>query len=467
MQVRRRSLVLSWVFFIAIACRAGVFFAFPEVFDFVGTGTIHGSEAYDLYARNLSTTGVYGLKPGSPDAALPPAYGVVLAGIYGLFGRAPSAVAAVQTAFDLGTIAIVIAMGSAIFRSATIGTLAGLLVACYPYLVFQTLAVNDTALFLLELHAFVWLAVLLRDRPRADRFTLATAVLAGLVLGVGTLTRPVIFLVACGIVPWTLFRRPLRETARRLLPLGLSAVLVVAAWTGRNLSVFGRLVPIATNAGSNFWQGNNPETLAFLRAGYDVQWIPSGPLRGFDHRDPASNRAFFAAGIRFLRDNPNEIPSLVREKLLAHWSIDVTPRRNPAPGAGPPSGRDPGDAVSTYSRPLFDRLGRRVHMLYWGAALGLAVLGFLATWRMWRDVSIVWIVEASLTVFFVTFHPSTRYRLPGDPLLFLLSAAGLLALAAAARRFLSPQAPPRAPDRHVPDVHHDRLEEQLKPGEQR
>ena len=202
MQVWRRFPALPWVLLVAAACRVAVFFAFPGVFDFAGTGTIHGSEAYDTYARNLLATGVYGLERGTPDAALPPAYGFVLAGIYGLFGRSSLAVAAVQTAFDLGTIALLAAVGGALFRSAAVGALAGVMTACYPYLVFQTLAVNDTALFLLELHAFVWLVVLVRDRPVADHPSVALAAAAGLVLGAGALTRPAILVVACGAAAW-------------------------------------------------------------------------------------------------------------------------------------------------------------------------------------------------------------------------------------------------------------------------
>ena len=462
MQVWRRFPALPWVLLVAAACRVAVFFAFPGVFDFAGTGTIHGSEAYDTYARNLLATGVYGLERGTPDAALPPAYGFVLAGIYGLFGRSSLAVAAVQTAFDLGTIALLAAVGGALFRSAAVGALAGVMTACYPYLVFQTLAVNDTALFLLELHAFVWLVVLVRDRPVADHPSVALAAAAGLVLGAGALTRPAILVVACGAAAWLLLAWPLREVMRRLAPIVLVSGLVLAAWTGRNQLILGSAVPIATNGGSNFWQGNNAGTLAYLRAGIDVQWIPPGPLGGVDHRDPASNRLFFGAGLRFLTGHPRDVPALLWEKLRAHWSLDVFPRRNPSRGPDASFTADPGPAVSAYSGPLFDRLGRSVHRLTWGAALLLAAAGFAATRLSWREVSLVWSVEASLTLFYVAFHPSTRYRLPGDPLLFLLSAAGLLAVV---RLVSGPGSAPGTPGRDAPDVHHDRLQDQLEPDE--
>ncbi len=487
----RESVVsLCLVLVVALVCRLGVFFAFPAVFDFVATGTVHGSTAYDTYARNLLATGTYGLEAGVPDAALPPVYSFVLAGAYALLGRSALAVAGFHTAFDLTAIALLVSIGGMLFRRPAVGVLAGLGVACYPYLVFQSLAVSDTALFVLELHAFLWLTLRLRERPLADHGATAIAVLAGLVVGLGALTRPVLLLVTAATALWFLLGQPPRERLRRLAPLALAAACVLGLWGLRNAVTLGQPVLVATNGGANFWQGNNAETVPYLRAGYDVQWIPPGALGALDHRDPESSRRFLAAALRFLRDHPDHIPNLAWTKLLAQWSLDITPWRNPAPGSaaapvGEPdlSGIVPEAAVAAYSQPLFDRVGRTVHRVTWGAALVLACLGLVASRRGWRDVSLVWVVQASMTLFYVAFHPSTRYRLPGDPLLFLLSAAGLLALVAASGRMAARArrnervrsvqsgsaagVTPRAARRHVADIHDDGLEQQLEAHEQR
>ena len=44
-------------------------------------------------------------------------------------------------------------------------------------------------------------------------------------------------------------------------------------------------------------------------------------------------------------------------------------------------------------------------------------------------VSLQWFVQISMTFIYIVFHPSTRYRAPSDPLLFLLSAVALVWLA--------------------------------------
>ncbi len=438
------SLVL--VLLVAAVVRFGIFLAFPAVFDFVASGSVHGSTAYDTYALNLLHTQTYGLEPGVPDAALPPCYGFVLAGAYAVLGRSGLTVAAVHTAFDLLTIVLLASIGDRLFRRPSVGVLAGLGVACYPYLVFQGLAVNDTSLFILELNALVWLVLRLDARLRAARRWVTDACLAGAVLGLGTLTRPVLLLVGAGMALWLLRRHPRHGTVLRLAVVALAAALPLAAWALRNEITLGHPVLVATNGGSNFWQGNNAETVPYLRAGYDVQWISPGPLAGLDSRDPEAGRWFVAAALSFLRAHPERIPGLLWTKLLTQWSLDISPRRNPTSGSEAAAGGGPDlggivvePAVATYSEPLFDRVGRTVHRITWGVALVLACVGFVAARRARLELAPIWIVEAAMTLFYVAFHPSTRYRVPGDPLLFLVSAFGLLAVLGAVRRMRGAQ----------------------------
>ena len=81
--------------------RVGALVALPGIFDFVSTGAIHGSSSFDAYARNLLTTGVYGLTPGVADAMLPPLYSYVLAVVYGIFGRGYWQVGLFHTLLDV------------------------------------------------------------------------------------------------------------------------------------------------------------------------------------------------------------------------------------------------------------------------------------------------------------------------------------------------------------------------------
>ena len=63
-------------------------------------------------------------------------------------------------------------------------------------------------------------------------------------------------------------------------------------------------------------------------------------------------------------------------------------------------------------------------------------------------MSLIWFLELSMTAAYVVFHPATRYRAPGDPVLFLLSAFAVVRLwvwARARRATLQKPKPARTP----------------------
>lgn len=433
------------VVFIAVVLRVGVLAAFPGVFDFVATGAIHGSDAYDDYAQNLLATGVYGRTPGVPDAAIPPLYSYALAVVYGLFGRGYWQVGLFHTLLDALSIIMLYHTGKRLLpHGEWVGALAGLFYALYPYLIFQNLTLIDTPFFMLLLHAFVLLMVLLRERPALDRWTWLIAILGGLVLGLSMLARPIMPPLALLVALWFLFRLSLMQTILRLLPVALIGAAVLLPWISRNYAIFDAFVPMTTTSGANFWQGNSEWTIPVFRAGYDVQWT-SPDLETADPYSREADAERFALALQFLRENPDKIPELWWVKFLVHWSIDIAPRYNPVAGELPPldyqgnvliepdeggglamEGLPEGDPVTQYSESLFDQVGRTLHRFYWGGLFLLGLVGIALTLRYWREVSLLWLVQISMTLVYVFFHPSTRYRVPTDPLFFLFSAYTLV-----------------------------------------
>lgn len=413
---------LKAIALLAIALRLGVLLALPQVFAFERSGVVQGSSAYDGYALNLLATGVYGQQPGAPDAQLPPLYSLVLTGLYAVAGRGYLQLGLLHSLMDGASIIMLAGIGRRLFaEGARVGLLAGLAFACYPYLVFQSLTLIDTSLYIFLLHAWLLLVIRLRDYTGSMRATVGLAALGGAVAGLALLTRPALVALMPPVALWFLMRLSLRQSLLRLLPLGLTAVLLLLPWTARNLARFDAFVPMSTTSGGNLWEGNNADTLATLRAGYDVQWIQDPQLPD-DLDEPARNAALQELALDWLRANPALIPELLWAKLGVQWSIDITPRRNPVGDELPPD-----DPVNAYSTPLFDQLGRQVHRIYWGSLLLLALAGLALTRKGWREVSLLWLVQLSMTLVYVVYHPSTRYRAPTDPLLFLFSASALLA----------------------------------------
>ena len=68
-------------------------------------------------------------------------------------------------------------------------------------------------------------------------------------------------------------------------------------------------------------------------------------------------------------------------------------------------------------------------VIYFGGLWLLAIAGAWLSRREWRVVSLLVFVQISQTAMYLLFHPSTRYRSPTDPLLFVFSAYALVWLA--------------------------------------
>jgi 4-amino-4-deoxy-L-arabinose transferase-like glycosyltransferase len=437
---------LALLLALCVVVRVGALLALPGIFDFVSTGAIHGSATFDTYASNLVATGVYGVTPGVPDAVLPPFYSLTLALVYGVFGRGYWQVGLYHTLLDVASIAMLYLIGKRLFTDRLgdwVSWLAGVFYALYPYLVFQNLTVIDTPLFIAQLHGFLLVMILLRDRERRDRVALLLALIGGVILGTATLTRPILVPLALLVTLWFLFRRSLVDSFLRLLPVAVVSLLVLIPWILRNQAVYNTFVPISITGGSNLYQGNNPDVIPLLKAGYDVQWTGEDEFSGLT---PAADAARSQQALDWLRANRNLIPELVWVKFLTHWSIDIFPRVNPTAGeeirpdyqgdavqdtddTGAPTLGDlnPGDAVTLYDAGEFDA-ARIVHRWYFGILLALALVGVALTFRRWREVSLLWLVQVNMTVMYIIFHPSTRYRVPSDPLLFLFSAYTLILL---------------------------------------
>lgn len=445
--ITRHKLLL--VLALASVVRLAILLAFPSIFAFDQTGQVHGSDAYDAYAQNLLATGVYGRTTGEPDAAIPPLYSYALAGVYGLFTRGYIQVGLFHILLDCLSITFLYHIGRHLFpQGEWVGLGAGVFYALYPYLIFQNLTLIDTPLFMMLLYAFLWAMIFLREQKSFNRRTFGLALVGGVLLGLAMLVRPIMPPLAILVTVWFLFRLNLQETVLRLLPVAVAGAAILMPWIIRNYQVFDAFVPMTTTSGANFWQGSSPYTIAYFRAGYDVQWTSPPEMQTEDLNSREADAERFALAFQFLRDNPGKIPELLWVKFLVYWSIDIAPRLNPGEGELPRvdykgdvisqtdsqgnlelGGLPQNDPVAAYSGGEF-ALGRIVHRYYWGSLFILGLIGMILTVRFWREVSLLWLTQFSMTFVYMAFHPSTRYRVPTDPLLFLFSAYVLLWLGA-------------------------------------
>ena len=441
-----RVLLLATLLLLLII-RVGFLLVFQQTLNFDLPGNeIHGSVAYDEYALNLLSTGVYGREAGIPDAGIPPLFSYVLAAVYTVFGRGYMQVGLFNTALDMISVVLLYDICRRLFTRQKLwgqsigewtGILAGVFFVLYPYLTFQNLTLIDTSFWILFLHLFTWLLILLREQAIINRKTIFLMIAAGVVLGLSLLARPQLPFFAILVALWFLFRHSLWQSLLRLIPVAMIGAITLLPWIIRNYEVYDKFVPLAQNGGSNLWQGNSEWVIPVFRAGYDVQWTK--PLQ-IPEQNCLDDAKCSALAVQFWQENPEKIPELLWVKFLVHWSIPITPLYNPQPGEsfaldengnfyieeGETTAGVTASNASYNQGGLLDTVGRPVHIIYFGSLLLLAIIGVIVSFGQWHDVSLLWFVQISMTVVYLIFHPSTRYRSPSDPLLFALSAYALL-----------------------------------------
>ena len=139
------------------------------------------------------------------------------------------------------------------------GRLAGLLLALYPtHVMFSTLSLTEPLFTILLLGAISCLLLQRQSGP-------IRAVLAGLLLGIAVLVRPLMVLLPL-LLPLGLLEKG--EDRRQALLVSLlvlvTTLAIVSPWLWRNHQLTGRWTSLTTSGGFNFWVGNNPDA----RGGY-------------------------------------------------------------------------------------------------------------------------------------------------------------------------------------------------------
>lgn len=374
------------------------------------------TSGYDTYAVNvMEGRGYTRFEDRTGDSDLPPLYPFFLVGVYSVLGRDATAVALVQIALDVITVLLMFWIGRRVA-----GTAAGLLTAAlysfYPYLLFQNLTLNDTGIFILLLAAGI--AAAYRARDTLDW---RWAVGLGIAFGLGALTKTLIVLILPLLALWWWHGVGWRNAVRLIVAAGLALVIVVAPWVIRNSRLHGELVLISTNGGSNLHQGNNACVANYLARGWDAQWVNclEEPPAGLSETE--TERWHKDQAIAYLRSHPGEWPHLFWTKLWVLWSPAIMPYDLPP---------DPylvDDAVLQYNSTTF-QIARVVHLVYFAPVLLLGAIGLVIGWRARLEIAPLVAVLVAVTITYVIFHPSTRYRAPADPFVFVLAAVAALRL---------------------------------------
>ena len=376
---------------------------------------------YFVYAYNLRHNHVYSRDPSTledpsavvnPDAVRSPGYPLFLS----LFLQGPPTnevlARILLTQAFLSSLTIVIAF--LVHRAFLpfywcIG--AALLTALSPHLIVANSYMLTETLFCLLVVLSVWTARLFFITESAWLIALS-----GIVLGMGSLVRPVLQYFPLILVFFLIGTYGWKKGARFSLALSIGFILILAPWIVRNLAVLHKM-------------GDNRLMIDFLHHGVYPNFTYNEEPRsyGFPYRfDPRSEEisaslanVLMESARRFAEQPAKHLRWFLIGKSVAFWSWNIVQGMGDAfvyPVSNSPY----------FDSPLFQWTHRLMRLTHWP----LVCLGFLASLWVWlpgaRQILTIDLRTARLVslllIYFTTLHilgaPFPRYSIPLRPLLY-------------------------------------------------
>ena len=352
-----------------------------------------------------------------------PLYPLFLGVLYKVFGPNLFAVRVVQAMLGSASCGLVYLLARRTFsadpdrlRTETVARIAGFAMVCYPLAIYfdGELLIANLLVFL----TLLGLVLLLRSRD-LDRQWL----LPGLAFGLAAVARPNV-LAFVAILPVWLLLEYHRGAWKRLAWLWGAAALVILPVAARNYAVSHEFVPIAWQAGTNFYIGNNPSsdgatavmpgTRATWWGGYnDVKNLAEQAL-GRPLKGAEIDRYWLKRGFEFWRATPGKAVLLTLRKLYLWFSgFEVSNNRD----------------IYFFRRYTFLSLlihDWRLVKIPFGIVLPLAFVGVYLSRRSWRRLAPVYLFVISLALSFIVFFIADRFRMPIVPVALILATYGIL-----------------------------------------
>jgi len=352
-----------------------------------------------------------------------PLYLYLVGFLYAVFGSSPWGVRLLQAVLGAATSVLSYRLGRRLF-SEWVGRVAGLATALT-----WTLVYFDGELLITSLVTFLDLLLLDRMVAAADRPSGRRWFLAGAILGLSAIARPTILVFGWLAGIWIVW--VLRDTAswpRRLRAVILylvGSMVLIAPVTVRNVLVGNDFALIASQAGVNFYLGNNPHATG---------WSATSPEIGRDWWGGFDDAVWIAEEEAGRKLRPSEVSDFWTRRGLEFW------------------GRQPADALRLSVRKLFFFWGARelgnnrdvdfYRRSSWvlralpfsfGWLAPLALVGMIASARRKTGfLLILFVILYMATV--VAFFVCARFRMPVVPALAVFAAAGASWLVGCARR---------------------------------
>ncbi len=347
--------------------------------------------------------------PTGPTALLPPAYPVLLAGIFRVFGiyTTQSAVAACVLNCVFAALACVALywLGERSFGRKT-GLLAAAWLALYPQSIWH--AVNtiwDTSLLVLALVTLMALLYGLPARPGIPQLA-GTGLFMGLVALVNP--APVLFYPAAALIMWKRFRDHGSGGYREIAVLTGTCLLVFVPWMLRNAVEVGSFTP-RIGAGLNFRLGNDDNVWRAGSGGDDVNMYAaeSEPEARLYRQmgESAYDRYCARLGMEYVRNHPDRFVALTLARIRAWWLGQNSDWQ--------------GNLNTPFNLVALKRLA-------WLFPLPFFVVGCITAWHNRMRAGLLWALLAIYPIPYCLIWVSERYHYPVEPFLLLVASYGMI-----------------------------------------
>jgi tetratricopeptide (TPR) repeat protein len=392
--------------------------------------------AYDHWAQRIAGGELMGKEIFYQD----PLYPYFLGMVYSVIGRDLFWVRVIQLFIGSLSCALIYLLGSSL-SDRTTGFLAGIIAALYkPFFYFEAM-IEKTFLAILLLSLF--LLLLVAARPRRSFFLW---IAAGFALGLLVLVRANTLALAGGVFAWLMMagtqtagerRRERRPEAKGAASRGerfwgnterfkhkLIAVagfftgllLIVSPICARNYIVGNDFVLVTSQAGQNFYIGNNPQNLngryqppIFVRPNPKYEQgdfrVRAEIVTGRRLRPSEVSAYWFGEAFRFITGQPRKWLQLIWVKMRLFWNFYEAPDNQ---------------NYGFFRRYSF-LLGKPLPDFRIVAALGLT--GMALCIFQWRKLSLLYLTVIIYSITVIAFYVFDRYRVPVVPPLIVFAAS--------------------------------------------
>jgi hypothetical protein len=415
--VSRRALVILSTFGLALAARL-LILGFRS-------GDLESWEYETLAASIASGNGYVITRFGHAVLAFGDGnlYSFLAGALYASIGHQPLVLGVIQAVLASLAAPVLFVIAERPFGQMRAALGAGL-AALHPGLLAYTLKLHPLGLDVLLVSLLVFWTLQRQWSPRGSA-------MAGLSLGLNLMSRPTYFVAGLGLLMLRWFTR--RQDWRYLAAAAMVALAVGAPWVVRNWVLLGQPMLISTSF-EDVWKGNNlaASGSSFVATGKTVLDIAPADLRQrlSESDELQANATFAQATLAFITQSPDQFAGLVVRKFLYFWWLPQT--------AGT----------------LYPASWLTAYQVYAAIIFAFAAVGAVGIARSGTaDERTLLTTILTLGLLLASLHALTyvegRHRWGIEPLVLLVTARGVFAVASWLRPWLALLAPVTSSQRQI------------------